>query len=313
MPDPCTAVSPPPATATLTPTDFFSRAGSRLAAYAALTQPTLQLLGILTGAAGLVLEGSLVSQPLRFSLVLLLLGLAAASAKALNQYFERDLDRLMERTRRRRPLPSGRLAPLEALLFALFLGSTSIILFWLAFNPLSALLAAGTIFYYSFFYTLYLKRRTPWSIVLGGLAGSMGPVLAWAAAGGDFSPTPFLLLAVVFFWSPPHFWALALVYREDYAAIARYVGMLPLQKGETATWRVMGIYVYLTVAASVSLMLVGAGGLYLAAALLLGLLFMQRTRKAAKLQTKSSSRGLFRFSILYLLALFACLIMDRIF
>ena len=163
-----------------------------------LTKPTIMLLVVLTGAAALVLEGGLNRRPLLFAAVLLGLTLAGGSANALNQYFERDIDARMSRTRRKRPLPKGTVTPREALVFAVTIGILSIVLFAAVFNPLSAALAAATILFYGLFYTLYLKPRTHFNIVIGGAAGAMAPVIAWAAATGTLAWTPWILFAIVF-------------------------------------------------------------------------------------------------------------------
>jgi len=194
---------------------------ARLRTYLALTKPTIMVLVVITGATGLVLQQDFTYQPWSALLVLCGLFLTGGSANALNQYFERDLDARMERTSKRRPLPMHRLGPNEALFFAVAIGVAGVLLFGLCFNLLSAALAGGTILFYGLFYTLYLKPRTAQNIVIGGAAGAMAPVIAWAAAAGDLSLTPWVLFLVIFLWTPPHFWALALYLREDYEAVAQ--------------------------------------------------------------------------------------------
>jgi len=292
------------------PAGLLRRAGSRVRAYLALTKPTLQLLVVLTGAAALAVEGFLLTAPFRAALALTLLALSAGSAKALNQYLEREVDGRMERTRRRRPLPLGQVSPHGALVFALLLGSASVLGFWRWFTPAAALLTAGTILFYSFFYTLYLKPRTPYSIVIGGVAGGMGPVIAWAAAGASLlRPEPWLMLALVFLWTPPHFWSLALRYRDDYKE-AGYP-MLPTVRGEAAAWRAIRRYAWATALFSPAVAWMG-GWIALLAAPLLGALLILRVIRAEKAGTPEAAGGVFAFSIVYLLAFFAAVGVGRV-
>src|SRR5689334_5205604 len=192
---------------------------SRVSSYIQLTKPRIVLLVLVTALAAVVMEGSLLRDPVRLLLVLLGITLVAGSANAFNQYFERDLDAQMARTRTRRPLPLRHVTPRGALGFALSLGAVSVAtLFWEG-SALSAWLALGTILFYGFGYTLWLKPRTVHNIVIGGAAGAMGPVIAWAAASGRLTLTPVLLFLIIFLWTPPHFWALALCVKEDYRKV----------------------------------------------------------------------------------------------
>jgi protoheme IX farnesyltransferase len=168
------------------------------------------LLVIITSASALFIEGSLLNQPLEFFLVLFGLYLTGGSANALNQYFERDIDAEMSRTQKRRPLPQGEIPESRALLFAVIIGVLGISIFISVFNVLTAVLSLATIIFYSFFYALYLKPTTPQNIVIGGIAGAMTPVGAWAAATGEMVVIPWLLFLIVFLGIPPHFWVLAL-------------------------------------------------------------------------------------------------------
>ena len=281
----------------------------RLTAYISLTKPTIMLLVVLTGATGLVLEGGFANQPLNFALALALLALAGGSANAFNQYFERDRDAIMKRTRRRRALPMGRIHPTEALVFSLLLAVVSTVGFWLLFNPLAALLSLATIVYYALFYTLYLKPRTPENIVIGGVAGSMGPVITWAAAAGQMAIEPWLLFAIIFFWTPPHFWSLAVYMRDDYVDVG--YPMLPVVAGERATWNRSLVYAGITLALSFSLIAFGTGWLYAAAAVGLGVWFVQKLLKARREETALAARSVFGTSIVYLLALFTAMILDK--
>jgi protoheme IX farnesyltransferase len=289
---------------------LFGLISVRAQAYLDLTKPTIQLLVVLTGAAALVYEGSFLSQPERFGLALLGLALSAGSAKALNQYFERHIDARMERTRTTRPLPRRLIEPAEAVAFALILGSTAVLIFGYFFSLFSALLAAATILFYSLFYTLYLKPRTPHSIVIGGIAGGMGPVLSWAATGSSISATPLLMLLVIFCWTPPHFWALAYCHLKDFKRVS--YPMLPNVVSRKRFWRITWLWGTLTMIASLALGFVGAGIGYLAAAAIFGGIFLWQIGRAGRQGTTEKARGVFIFSMAYLVLLFSSLIADRI-
>ena len=292
-----------------TPLTPFTWVKRRVSAYISLTKPTIMLLVVLTGAAGLVLQGGLAEQPFRFALALFLLGMAGGSANAFNQYFERDRDAVMRRTRRRRALPMGRITPVEAFLFSLILAIGATLGLWYLFNPLSAMLSLGTILYYSLFYTLYLKPRTPENIVIGGVAGSMGPVITWAAASGGMAIEPWLMFAIIFFWTPPHFWALAVYMKDDYVDVG--YPMLPVVAGERATWNRSLVYAGITLAVSVVLIGFGTGWLYAVASVGLGIWFLRKLLQARREENVVSARGAFGTSIVYLLALFTAMILDR--
>ena len=194
--------------------------------------------------------------------------LTSGGANALNQWFDRDIDALMHRTRNR-PIPQGRVTPRHALLFGSTLVAVGGVQLALTVNLLSAGLALGAVAFYVLVYTIWLKRWTPQNIVIGGAAGSIPPLVGWAAVRNDLDLTPLLLFLIIFLWTPPHFWALALRYKDDYAR-AR-VPMLPVISGEATTKRQILIYALLLTAASVLLFpLSGAGWLYLGAALALG-------------------------------------------
>ncbi len=275
-----------------------------------LMKPTIMLLVVLTGATALVLEGSFNHRPLLFTVVLIALTLAGGSANALNQYFERDIDARMSRTRHKRPLPKGTITPREALVFAVFIGFVSIIVFAAAFNGLSAALAAATILLYGLFYTLYLKPRTHFNIVIGGAAGAMAPVIAWAAATGTLAWTPWILFAIVFLWTPPHFWALALCVKRDYEAVK--LPMLPVIKGDAETRRQILLYTLVTVAFSLALLLVKAGAVYLLAAVVLGYFFVAKALRVFRQQENTQAWSLFKYSIIYLMTLFVAMIADSV-
>ncbi len=278
--------------------------------YLRLTKPTIMLLVLFTGATALVLEGSLISHPTRFGLVLLGLFLTGGSANALNQFFEREIDARMARTKDRRPLPLGQIGVQQALWFSIAIGLLGILLFAYFFNWLTALLALATILFYSLFYTLWLKPNTSQNIVIGGAAGAMAPVGAWAAATGSMALAPWFLFLIVFLWTPPHFWSLALFCKADY--VKAELPMLPVVKGDSSTLNQILLYTLLVVAVSFGLFLTGSGILYLVAAALLGGWFIRKALSARREQTDSASRRLFGFSIVYLFALFFAVMVDRV-
>ncbi len=266
------------------------------------------LLVLFTGATALVMEGSMLSDPLRFALVMLGLYLSGGSANALNQCFERDIDSQMSRTSKRRPLPLKRLTVRNSFIFSIAIGIAGVALFAIAFNLLSGLLALGTILFYSLFYTLYLKPTTDQNIVIGGIAGAMGPLIAWAAASGTLTLTPVILFTIVFLWTPPHFWALALFCQEDYRKIG--MPMLPVVRGEETTFRWIMIYTLAVIAVSMTLLFVGVGIAYAVVALVLGAVFVKKVVDATKARTEASERKLFFYSMIYLFALFFTIIVD---
>ena len=284
---------------------------SAVADYIQLTKPRILLLVLVTAVAGVVVEGSLLRRPLALSVVLFAILLTAGSANAFNQYFERDLDAVMERTRRRRPLPLHRLRPGRALGFAVGIGAASVALLLAVGSALSAWLALGTILFYGFFYTLWLKPRTVHNIVIGGAAGAMGPVIAWAAATGGLALPPLLMFLVIFLWTPPHFWALAVCVKKDYEAVR--IPMLPVVRGNAETWRQIEWYTWGMVALTVAMPFLGTGGLvYLLTALVLGAYFLHRTLRARRTADVRDAWGVFGYSILYLFGLFLGIIADAV-
>ena len=279
--------------------------------YLKLTKPSIMMLVLLTGATALVMQKDLLARPFDFLLVMLALFCTGGSANALNQYFERDIDARMQRTKQKRPLPGGNLAAGNALIFAISIGLLGCAIFWLRFNVLSAFLALATILFYSLFYTLWLKPNTHLNIVIGGAAGSMAPVIAWVAASNSLSFTPWLLFLIIFFWTPPHFWALALCIKEDYEKVG--LPMLPLVKGDTQTIRQIFTYTLVMVAISILPVLWEATTVYLVVALLLGVIFIYKALGLLRAPSIARERRLFIYSIFYLLVLFSTLLLDAVF
>jgi protoheme IX farnesyltransferase len=281
--------------------------------FLALTKPRVMSLVVFTGLAGMLVAPVLPPLVLGFTAILCI-ALGAGAAGALNQWYEADLDAMMRRTAKR-PLPDGRMDRQTALHFGVGLSVFSVILMDLAANHLAALLLAASILFYVLVYTVWLKRRTAQNIVIGGAAGAFPPLIGWVAATGEIAPLPLLLFAIIFLWTPPHFWALSLFVRSDYAA-AR-VPMLPVTAGIEATRRQIFLYSLPMAAAAVVPWPLGlAGPLYgvVAAALsaafvtLAGLVLANRATEPAQM---GPEKKLFGFSVLYLFALFAVLVADR--
>lgn len=277
--------------------------------YLNLTKPRISLLFAITGLAALIIEGSLLSEPGKLWLIVAAIFMVGGSANAFNQYFERDIDKQMARTAKKRPLPSGKIKPVGALIFSIVLGAigTSILIYW--GGLLAGVLGLGTILFYSFYYTLWLKPRTPYNIVIGGAAGAMGPLIGWAAATGNVAWIPLMMFAIIFFWTPPHFWALALFCKEDYSKVN--YPMLPNVAGDEKTRKQILYYSLTLIPLSVSLFFLKAvGWLYFGVALGLSILFVFGAIKIYTKKTTKIYKRFFGYSILYLLLLFVVIIID---
>jgi heme o synthase len=281
-----------------------------LSSYLQLTKPSIMLLVLVTGAVSLVMEGSLLSDPARFLLVLLGLYLTGGCANAINQFLERDIDARMSRTKYKRPLPLQRLTATHALGFAIVIGVAGVLIFGVFFNWLTAVLSLVTILFYSIVYTLWLKPTTWRNIVIGGAAGAMAPVGAWTAASGGMALAPWLLFLIVFIWTPPHFWSLALFIKDDYEKVG--YPMLPVVKGDKATLNQILVYTILLVLVSITPVFVGSRWLYLAAAVVLGVVFLKKANTARLSQDLKGVRALFGYSIIYLFGICVALALDRL-
>ncbi len=278
--------------------------------YIQLTKPSIMLLVVFTGTTALIIEGSFLSQPLKFILVLLGLYLTGGCANALNQYFERHLDAKMSRTRNRRPLPTGKLSANQALIFSTAIGLIGVILFAYYFNLLTAALALGTILFYSLYYTLWLKPNTSQNIVIGGIAGAMAPVGAWAAATNSMAAAPWVMFLIIFLWTPPHFWALALFCKDDYRLSG--LPMMPIVKGDESTRLQILVYTIILFAVSLTLGFFGASWIYTITAIVLGLLFIHKSIRLYREKSDEKARALFGFSLIYLFGLFAAIMIDGV-
>jgi protoheme IX farnesyltransferase len=288
-----------------------SSVGDSLRAYLALTKPRIIELLLVTTVPTMVLAQRGVPSPWLMCAVILGGSLAAGGANTINMYLDRDIDDLMRRTRHR-PLPRHVIAPARALVFGIALSLASFAWLTITVNLLSALLAASAIGFYVFVYTLWLKRSTPQNIVIGGAAGCVPVLVAWAAVTGTVQVPALVLFAIVFYWTPPHFWALALRYRGDYAAAS--VPMLPVVRGEAETARQIVIYTILLVVVSLLLFPAARMGLiYLVAAVLLGAGFIWYAVRVMRDTTDGRAAiRLFRFSISYLTLLFAAVALDSL-
>ncbi len=276
--------------------------------YTSLTKPRIMLLVVFSGITAAIMEGSLVHRPVDFILAILALYLTGGSANAFNHYFEREKDAQMARTRKKRPLPSGRIKPGNALLFAILIGVVGVLIYGLYFNWLSAFLSFATIFFYAIIYTLLLKPYTYHNTVIGGAAGAMAPVGIWAAASGSLDITPWTLFLIIFFWSPPHFWALAVSLKDDYKAAQ--LKMLPVIKGEAETLRQIFIFSILLFLASITPLLFKSGLIYFIIVVAFGIPFIRKSWRARKTRQPRAIWGVFYYSIIYLFLLLIALVID---
>jgi protoheme IX farnesyltransferase len=282
----------------------------RVAAYVALTKPRIiELLLVTTVPTMIVAEEGVPSVWLMFATVI---GgtLAAGGANAINMVADRDIDAVMHRTRNR-PLVTGEVTPTAALVFALGLEAISFLWLWGFVNLLSAVLAVSATAFYVFVYTLWLKRRSTQNIVIGGAAGAVPVLVGWSAVTNDLSWAPLVLFAVIFFWTPPHFWALAIRYRDDYSAAS--VPMLPSVAPERAVG--INIVVYSVVVVGLSVVFGPVAGLgigYLVAALVSGAVFLAYAVLVLRSPTEANAMRLFGWSITYVVVLFAAMAVDEV-
>ena len=278
----------------------------------ALLKPRLMSLVVFTGLAGMVAApGAL--HPFTAFTALLCIAVGAGASGCLNMAYDSDIDRLMARTATR-PIPLGRITRDDALTFGWTLSVLSVAVMWLFVGPLASALLAFTIFFYVVVYTLGLKRRTPQNIVIGGLAGALPPAIGWAAVTGSLSLAPLLLVAIIFIWTPPHFWALSLWRSDDYARAG--VPMLPVVKGKPHTRLQILLYTLVLVPLGLAPALIGLGGwLYLACAAGIGAWFLKEavaTFLEKDEHKEPAAHRLFAVSLVYMTALFASLIVEKL-
>jgi protoheme IX farnesyltransferase len=280
----------------------------------ALTKPRVMSLVIFTGLCGLLAAPEHINPVLAFTAILCI-AMGAGGAAALNQWWEADLDAGMKRTAAR-PLPAGRMDKTSARDFGIGLSVASVLLMGLAIGWLPAVILAVSIVYYAVIYTIWLKPRTPQNIVIGGGAGAFPPLIGWVAATGHITWMPVILFAIIFFWTPPHFWALALFVKTDYAKVG--IPMMPVVAGETSTRRqILAYAVLLLPLSALPWFIGGTGAVYGILALVLSSLFLLLSLRVGLRQTAPEGdrmkpeKQLFAYSIIYLFALFAALVADR--
>src|SRR4051794_14955063 len=273
----------------------------------ALTKPKVQSLLLLTTVTTMLVAGT----PSVWLILATCIGgyLSAGGAGAVNHWYDRDIDAQMARTATR-PIPSGRMAPATALVFGLVLGALAFAWLWATTNLLAAALSFSGFVGYTVMYTMWLKRRTWQNIVWGGAAGAVPPLVGWAAVTGGLAGLPIYLFAIVFFWTPPHFWALSLLMKDEYAKVG--VPMLPVVRGEDETRRQIALYSVLLYAVT-QLPFCGGGGLdaiYLLASLVLGVVFVGLAVALQRAATRKAALRLYLFSLLYLALLFVAMVAD---
>jgi protoheme IX farnesyltransferase len=282
------------------------RAAQLLSDYVELTKPKVQSLLLLTTVATMYVAGD----PSALLVALTCLGgyLSAGGAGAVNHWFDRDIDARMARTAGR-PVPSGRVSPRAALSFGCALAALSLLELSLTVNPLAAGLSFAGFLGYVFMYTVWLKRRTPQNIVIGGAAGAIPPLVGWAAVTGSVSGTAVILFFIVFFWTPPHFWALSLLMKDEYAKVG--VPMMPVVRGEAETRRQILLYsVLLYAVTQLPFCAGGFGGIYLVASVALGGAFIAGAMRLYYRADRRSALQLYLFSLAYLALLFCAMVAD---
>jgi heme o synthase len=278
--------------------------------YLSLMKPRVMSLVVFTALTGLAVAPAPIHPLIGFT-ALLCIAVGAGAAGALNMWYDADIDARMTRTARR-PVPMGRVKPREALGFGLTLAAFAVMVLGLMVNALSAALLAFTVFFYVVVYTVWLKRTTPQNIVIGGAAGALPPMIGWAAVTGSLSLEPVVLFLIIFFWTPPHFWALSLYRADDYARAG--VPMLPVVAGELPTRRQIMLYTLILVPLGVAPWALGyAGALYGVTALASGAVMLALAWQVHRERSPDdrASKHLFAFSILYLFLLFAVLLVER--
>jgi protoheme IX farnesyltransferase len=280
--------------------------------YYQLTKPRIILLLLITTSAGMWMAAKGEVDPLLLLATLIGGTLASAAANTINCVYDSDIDYIMERTRWR-PIPSGRVKKRDALIFAIVLAAISFTLLTVVANLLAALLAMSGIVFYVLIYTHWLKRHSVQNIVIGGAAGAIPPLVGWAAVTGDLGWGAWLLFLIIFLWTPPHFWALAIMIRDEYAEVG--VPMLPVIEGDEPTARQIWVYTLIMIPVTLSLVypLHLAGAVYAATAIFLGAIFVQKAWLLLQTpEDRTVARSLFKYSIMYLMLLCAGIVVDSL-
>jgi protoheme IX farnesyltransferase len=282
--------------------------GGEVRDYIALLKPRVMSLVVFTGLVGMVLAPGSLHPVLGFTAILCM-AIGAGASASINMWYDRDIDAVMTRTRDR-PLPRGRIEPGAALGLGVVLAVGSVTLMGLAVNLAAAALLALTIAFYVFVYTMWLKRRTPQNIVIGGAAGALPPMIGWAAVSGDVTIASLALFAIIFMWTPPHFWALSLYRWDDYQRAG--VPMMPVVAGARETKKLMLLYSLLLVPLTLAPYWLGIVGVaYAVTALLLGLGFVTLALRVWRAAGDRAAKQMFAYSILYLFLLFALMMLDK--
>ncbi len=281
----------------------------RLQDYAILLKPRVMSLVVFTAAVGLLLApGGIAAETGVIAVICIAAG--AGAAGAINMWYDQDIDLIMLRTQNR-PIPAGRMNPREALIFGVALATGSVVTMTLLVNAAAAALLAVTILYYVFIYTIWLKRRTPQNIVIGGASGALPPMIGWVAVTGDIGLGAVALFAIIFLWTPPHSWALALFRRGDYEAAG--VPMMPVVAGERSTKRQMLIYTVFMILATLAPVAIGMSGVvYGITAIGLAAGFAIHAWRVWKDTEGTAAKPMFLYSILYLFLIFAALLLDKL-
>ena len=291
--------------ATLTPAQVTK---STVRDYISLLKPRVMSLVVFTGGCGLLLAPGHIHPFLAF-ITILCIALGSGASGAINMWYDRDIDLLMKRTANR-PIPAGRVNPDEALGFGVAMAIASVLILGIATNPTAAMALAAAILFYVFIYTIWLKRRTPQNIVIGGAAGAFPPIIGWAAVTGDITAMPIILFTIIFLWTPPHFWALSLLIKDEYKNAK--VPMLPVVSGEKITRINVFVYTLILAAFTFAPVIAGySGALYFAAAILLNAVFIYYSTRLLRYKTNTEARKTFKYSISYLFLLYLMLVLDK--
>lgn len=278
--------------------------------YFSLLKPRVMSLVVFTGGCGLLLAPGHIHPFLAF-ITILCIALGSGASGAINMWYDRDIDAVMKRTQKR-PIPSGRVNPDEALGFGIAIAIASVLIMGIATNIIAALVLAAAILFYVFVYTIWLKRSTPQNIVIGGAAGSFPPMIGWAAVTGDVTLMPIILFMIIFLWTPPHFWALSLLIKDEYKNAK--VPMLPVVSGEEVTRLNVLVYTFILASFCALPIILGYTGIvYAVSALALNLIFIWRALRLYRYRNNQEAKKTFLYSISYLFILYTVLVVDKFF
>ncbi len=277
--------------------------------FIALMKPRVMSLVVFTTVIGMMLAPT-APHPLLMVIAILAIAAGAGASGAINQWYDRDIDAIMKRTQAR-PIPAGKINPDEALAFGVIISMLSVLVLWFAANMLAAAMLAFTIFFYAVVYSVWLKRLTPQNIVIGGAAGAFPPAIGWLAAGGSLTLEPLILFGIIFIWTPPHFWALALVKNDDYTRAG--IPMMPVVAGAQSTINQIVAYAVVLAPFAVLPAVIGmASVVYGAAAAMLGFGFVAYALRLKREPSDANAMALFKYSILYLFLIFLALGLDAV-